>query len=98
MVECRADDYENDGKWWKPKPYSDPPGKLGPSDINPKGCEEQCPDWCHVCGRRKLHFAELWIPENAEHAERMKQPSTRFLRICTDCGRAIANVHDEAKS
>jgi hypothetical protein len=51
-------------------------------------------DWCHLCGARQTRNVEVWKPPNAEHQEVNTpiQGATNFLRICADCGEAIARV------
>lgn len=57
-------------------------------------------DWCHLCGKRQEHLADVWYKENAEHAflakkARKKYESKehdKYIRICDECGQRIACV------
>lgn len=49
-------------------------------------------DWCHVCGHRRPVLADIWYPENAEHAlnEEDAFMRTKYIRICRWClGKAM---------
>ena len=45
-------------------------------------------DWCHLCGRRELHLADIWYPNNAEHGG----PNDKYIRICSTCGNNIVQT------
>ncbi len=45
-------------------------------------------DWCHLCGRRELHLADIWYPDNAEHGGADK----KYIRICSTCGNDIVQT------
>ena len=51
-------------------------------------------DWCHLCGIRQPHLADIWHPNNAEHGG----PNDKYIRICCACGNNIvrANEHEKA--
>ena len=50
-------------------------------------------DWCHVCGNRSDETADVWYPQNAEHATKAQHKSTtepaKYVRICSDCAAKI---------
>ena len=55
--------------------------------ISPHGVN----DWCHICGDRKDHLCDIWYQHNAEHDEpASKGKSSKYVRICTGCGKMIA--------
>lgn len=45
-------------------------------------------DWCHLCGLRQDHLADVWFPENAEHGG----SDSRYIRVCAVCGKAISSA------
>ena len=51
-------------------------------------------DWCHTCGQRSNHTADIWYPARAESASKADHraqigPGIRYLRICASCAAAI---------
>ena len=56
-------------------------------------------DWCHLCGQRSPHSADIWHPTqpNAEHASVEDHRAAygsdpvrvRYLRVCASCASAI---------
>lgn len=54
-------------------------------------------DWCHLCGKRRKHTADVWYPENAEHdppahAGGPPVAGRNYIRVCGQCGQRIAMV------
>lgn len=53
-------------------------------------------DWCHVCGNRSDETADVWYPQNAEHATKMQHQNTKssakYVRICRDCATKILDA------
>jgi hypothetical protein len=54
-------------------------------------------DWCHFCGARQGHNVEIWFSSDAEHRDVSTKlagvcQGNGFLRICADCGEAIARI------
>lgn len=49
-------------------------------------------DWCHVCGRRRrITFAEIWRPRNAEHESNLGKHAS-YVRICGACLQTLADA------
>ena len=43
-------------------------------------------EWCHLCGfRGDSYFAEVDLPEDAEHQQTDPDMPNRYLRICSRC-------------
>ena len=47
-------------------------------------------DWCHLCGIRQSHLADIWYPNNAEHGG----PNDKYIRICSKCGNEIIQTSE----
>lgn len=66
--------------------------KLRPEDTD--GVMTAFEDWCHICGDRVIVHLEIFYPDNAEHArfpdEGESYPHTRYVRICENCIRTLA--------
>lgn len=52
-------------------------------------------DWCHICGKRKQSNAAIWFSKNAEHEPK---DESRYLRMCSDCAKDIAEIATHPRS
>jgi hypothetical protein len=76
------------------------------SNLTPMSVIETHParDWCHVCGHRRDHSADVWFPPpgragGAEHVDAHAhakgfgaRPPQSYIRVCSNCAAAIATV------
>ncbi|MHC4400497.1 MAG: hypothetical protein ACYTG0_12540 [Planctomycetota bacterium] len=50
-------------------------------------------DWCHICGIRSDHTADVWYPDNAEHDDHNQHPNDmNYIRICASCAERVAHA------
>ena len=49
-------------------------------------------DWCHFCGHRVEHLADVWYSENAEHRREIGRLNSKYVRICAECGERVARI------
>ena len=54
-------------------------------------------DWCHICGKRSATNADVWYPQNAEHATKQEHTAQlganiKYIRVCASCAGAIQHA------
>jgi hypothetical protein len=59
-------------------------------------------DWCHICGSRGEHNADVFYPDNAEIKKERVEPGhekhSKYIRICLLCAARIVAACDPQRA